>query len=817
MKLKILALSLCLCLALPAGANTPPAENGYKTPHPALQAIAEAPLTPHSRLGPLGGTLLMIKRPGLPAIADVAQPTLRLAGLRLNAAMRAEARFSFGNSLMLISVANGSERPVLGLPADARIAEAHFSPDERWVAVTLWESGGVKLWLVDVKQATARRLITPSLNATQPGPVQWLAGSNRLLVRLVPSTQGPQPQAPTVPTGPKTEESLGGKVAQTRTYPDLLKTPYDSDLLDWALDSQLAAVSLDGKIELLGQHDRLLAAVPSPDGRYLLVKRLRRPYSTLVPLERFPETTELWDMKGQLVKVVHERPLIDRLPSGYDAVPTGPRDIGWRADAPATLFWAEAQDGGDPSVSTTVRDAVFLQSAPFKSGPQRWLSLANRLSEIQWGSDDLALVSEYWWKSRDVKTWQVRPGKPADTPQLLFARKSEDRYADPGSPMTKTLSNGVTVLNTGADGKSLFLAGEGASNEGDRPFLDHFDLSTRKTTRLWRSEAPFYEEALALLDDSGRRFISRREAREEFPNFYVRDLPAGQLRALTRLPNPLPQLKGIQVQTLRYKRADGLELSGKLYLPPGYDQKRDGALPLLMWAYPQSFKTKEAAAQVTDSPYRYNRISPLSPLTALARGYAVLDDPAMPIIGEGKKEPNDTYLEQLTASAKAAVDEVVRLGVADRNRIAVGGHSYGAFMTANLLAHTRLFRAGIARSGAYNRTLTPFSFQAEDRNFWDAKSTYQTMAPFNYAEQIKDALLLIHGQDDSNSGTFPIQSERMYQAVQGLGGISRLVMLPAEDHGYRARESVLHMLWEQDQWLERYVRNAKPRTDEVKR
>jgi dipeptidyl aminopeptidase/acylaminoacyl peptidase len=509
--------------------------------------------------------------------------------------------------------------------------------------------------------------------------------------------------------------------------------------------------------------------------------------------------------------VVTQRPLLERMPSGNDAVETGPRAVGWREDAPATLFWAEAQDGGDPGVSAKTRDALFLQAAPFQKPPFKLQELASRFAGIQWGRDDLALVSEYWWKTREIKVWRVRPGEANGAAELLNQRSSEDRYADPGMPTMVVSRNGRSLLQTSPDGNSLYLLGEGASPEGDRPFIDKLDLTSKQTTRLWRSQAPWYEQPLAVLDKAQRVLLSREQT-ETPPNLYLKTLGEQDgLRQLTFFRHPTPQLKGVQKQQLRYKRADGVDLTATLYLPPGYEAKRDGPLPMLMWAYPAEFKSADAAGQVTDSPYRFNRVGYWGPEAMLARGYAVLDDPSMPIIGAGTQEPNDSYLPQLKMDAQAAVDEVVRLGVADRDRIAIGGHSYGAFMTANLLAHTRLFRAGIARSGAYNRTLTPFGFQSEERNFWQAKDVYQTMSPFNYADQIKDALLLIHGEADNNPGTFPIQSERLYQALQGLGGTVRLAMLPAESHGYRARESILHMLWEEDRWLDQYVKHAKPR------
>ncbi|AOZ48777.1 S9 family peptidase [Chromobacterium vaccinii] len=786
---------------------------GYQTPPPELAALVDAPRAPLQSLNPRNDTVLQTHRPGLPGIADVAQPELKLAGLRLNPKMRAASRFDFGNALSLLDVASGKSRAVTGLPVKPRIADSAWSPDGKQVALSLWGERGVELWLLDAASARARRLGDFHLNAASGRGFAWMG--QQLLVKRLPAEQGPAPEKPAAPAGPNIQQSAGGALSQTRTYPDLLKTPYDADLLDYELSSQLALVDISGKAKLIGKPDRYLSVQASPDRQYLLATRLLRPYSTLVPISRFPRLVEVIDLQGRSVRQVARRPLLERMPSGNDAVATGPREIGWRADAPATLFWAEAQDGGDPSVDAKVRDALFLQPAPFKQAPFKLQELASRFADVQWGRNDLALISEYWWKTRDLKVWRVRPAEPGQPPALLKQRSSEDRYADPGSPAMVSNADGLPVLQTSPDGGSLYLLGDGASPEGDRPFIDRLSLADNKTTRLWRSQAPWYEAPLAVLNGGERALLSREQA-DAPPNLYLKALDQdGGLRQLTFFPHPTPQLKNVQKRQLRYKRADGIDLTATLYLPPGHDAKRDGPLPMLMWAYPTEFKSADAASQVTDSPYRFNRVGYWGPEALLARGYAVLDDPSMPIVGAGKQEPNDSYLPQLKMDAQAAVDEVVRLGVADRDRIAIGGHSYGAFMTANLLAHTRLFRAGIARSGAYNRTLTPFGFQSEERDFWQAKDIYQTMSPFNYAEQIKDALLLIHGEADNNPGTFPIQSERMYQALQGLGATVRLAMLPAESHGYRARESILHMLWEEDRWLDQYVKHAKPRAQET--
>ncbi|MRR10727.1 S9 family peptidase, partial [bacterium] len=326
-----------------------------------------------------------------------------------------------------------------------------------------------------------------------------------------------------------------------------------------------------------------------------------------------------------------------------------------------------------------------------------------------------------------------------------------------------------------------------------------------QTRRLFRSEAPHYELPVEILDPAQGTFLTRRESVSEPPNYYVRNLKTNSDRALTAFPHPTPQIAGVYKELIRYEREDGVKLTGTLYLPPG-KKPADGPFPLLMWVYPQEFKSADAAGQVTDSPYRFVRVSPMSPLLWLAAGYAVLDDPTMPIVGEGQAEPNDTYVKQLVAGARAAVDEMVRRGIAERGRIAIGGHSYGAFTTANLLAHTDLFAAGIARSGAYNRTLTPFGFQAEERTFWQAPETYFIMSPFSHADKIKKPLLLIHGEADNNPGTFPMQSERFFSALKGHGATVRLIMLPHESHGYRARESLLHMAAEMTDWLQACIR-----------
>lgn len=805
-------LNRALPIALALLAAFPAAHAEYSMPPAALQAIVDAPRAPSLFIGPNRDIAGLVQTPSLPSIVEVAQPELKLAGVRINPRTYAASRFSFGTNLMLMNVADAKQVQVTGLPKQLRLADVAWSPDQRYLAFTNVSVGdangkgaGVELWVVDVAAHKARRVGTQQLSAVFGRGFSWLPDSKGFIATL--RVGGPAPQPSGIPTGPVVQESKGGPARQLRTYQDLLKNEEDAKIFEHYATSQLASIDLQGKVKAIGAPAIITSVGVSPNGANLLTTTVQRPFSYAVPVSSFARRIEVRDFGGKLVHLVAEKPVEEGLPPGNDAVSVGARSVTWRADAPATLVWAEAQDGGDPSKKADIRDHVYTLAAPFKAQPALLAKLESRYAGVRWGRGDLALITEYWWKTRALKEWRVRPDQPEAAADLAFSYSSEDRYNDPGDPVTKPDAAGNQRLVIGAN-DTLLLKGEGASPEGDRPFLDRYSLATKSKERLFHSAAPFYENVISVLDNDGKRILTTREAPTERPNYYVREGEA--LRAITSFPHPLPQLKEVQKEQIRYKRADGVDLTATLMLPPKYDAKRDGPLPMLMWAYPAEFKSAAAASQTTGSPYHFNAVSYWGPAAFLAMGYAVLDNPSFPIVGQGEAEPNDTYVPQLVADAEAAVEEVVKRGVADRHRIAVGGHSYGAFMTGNLLAHTRLFKAGIARSGAYNRTLTPFGFQSEERIFWKAKDTYQAMSPFNNAEKIKDALLLIHGEQDNNPGTFPVQSERMFHAVKGLGGTTRLVMLPNESHGYRARESIMTMLSETNAWLDKYVKNAKP-------
>ena len=811
MRLRRLARALPAFVLIAAISGPVLAQDGltYQQPPAPIADILDKKPTPTPSLSPDRTTLALFDRSNLPPIAELAEPMLRLGGYRINPRNNgpANSRVSWLTGLSFQPVAGGPARAV-ALPEGARFTSPGWSPDGKSVALLMDAPTGLELWVADVASGQARKLTDARVNAAAGGAYDWTPDSAGLVVRMVPQGRGAAPDVSRPPSGPVVEESMG-RTAPARTYQDLLGNAGDEALFDHYFTSQLTLVPLQGAARPLAEPAVHLGAGVSPDGRFVLRTTVKKPYSYVVPARLFPTEVTVIDLQGRTVHQVADLPLRDNIPTPFDATAPGPRSVNWRSDAAATLVWAEAQDGGDPRNPAEVRDRVFMLAAPFTGQPTPLVDLKERYSGITWGDADTALVYTRWFNTRHETRLVVDPSNPGEG-RVLLERNYQDRYNDPGFPVTEANASGFPVARFIPDGRIL-MTGDGATREGEYPFLAAMDLTSGQTERLWTSASGDYESVVGILDDDARRLVTRRETRNDPPNLYVRNLDAQAPDALTQFPDPAPQLAGVTRQLITYTRDDGVQLSGTLYLPAGYDKERDGPLPLVMWAYPAEFTDAAVAGQVADTANRFVRPGGSSHLFLLTQGYAVLDDPSMPIVGVDGAEPNDTYIEQLSASAKAAVDAVVELGVADRDRIAVGGHSYGAFMTANLLAHTDLFRTGIARSGAYNRTLTPFGFQAEQRTYWEAGDTYTEMSPFTYADQVNEPILLIHGEADDNSGTFPVQSERFYAALKGHGATVRYVVLPLEAHGYRARESVGHTLWEMTRWLDTYVKDAPAR------
>ncbi len=803
MKKLIVLLAVVICL--PLYAQT---ELRYQKPPKEILDLVDAPLAPGVNVDSKGENVVLFFRDPYKSIAELSETEMRLAGLRINPKTNIGSRTSYYNNLKVKKATGKAVRNVAGLPANARLSNFKWSPNQKMMAFTHTTENNVEVWVMDIEKATARKLTNAAPNANMGNPIEWFKDGSALLVRMLPLNRKELINtAEAVPGGPVVSVSTGEK-AQNRTYQDLLKNPADESNFEQLAYSELHKVNLDGTsvqwIPVSGMYDDMSF---SPDGNYVMVSKVSRPFSYLVPYYRFPSETTIYEKAGNVVQVINTTPLTEVLPKGFMSVREGRRSLGWRADKPSTLFWAQALDGGDPEKEVDFRDEVFQLEAPFNGTPKSLLKTKNRFAGITWADDETAMAFDYWWNNRNTKSYLFNPSNPDKEPVVISDRNYQDRYSDPGNFVThkNEFNESVLMVNAG----KAYLLGDGFSDKGQFPFVDEYDLAANTTKRLYQSSYTDKKEDIRdIIDPAKGKVLVRIESSSEYPNYYFRDITKkDKVTAITSFENPFKSIQGVHKEVIKYKREDGLELEATLYLPVGYDRKKKEKLPMVMWAYPREFKDKNSASQNTSNPNDFTYPYYGSPIYWVTRGYVVLDDAAFPIVGEGDTEPNDSFRKQLVANAKAAIDAVDNLGYIDRNRVAVGGHSYGAFMVANLLSHSDLFAAGIARSGAYNRTLTPFGFQSEERSYWEAPEVYNTMSPFMHADKMKTPLLLIHGEADNNSGTYPLQSERYFNALKGLGAPARLVLLPKESHGYSAKESILHLLWEQDEWLEKYVKN----------
>lgn len=776
----------------------------YQTPPSAIADLVNAPNTPSVRFSKNGDWMMLLESAGNPSIEELAQPELRIAGMRINPATSGPSRSRSVENIKIRMTRSGEEIQIKGLPENPAMGGFALSKDEKYMAFTNTEDTGISLWVVDMETFEAKKLTAAILNDVMGNVMTWTP-ENQILIKANNPDRGSMPEEPAAPAGPVIQET-SGDAAPSRTYQDLLSNPYDEQLFAYFMDTQLMLVDLDGNQKAIGPKAMIKSFDLSPDGSYILVDIIKQPFSYLVPASRFPYDVEIWSKGGQKVKTFAQIPLDEVRPTGFDATVTGPRSINWRADKPAVLYWVEAQDGGDGKVDMEEREIVYTLAAPFSGSKQTLATTSLRFGGISWSTDDFAILNERWFGARREIRSVINPANPAQEKRVIIDRSYDDIYNDPGSPMYTENEFGENVLLRKGD--LIFMTSEGGSPEGSMPFLSTFNTQTKEQEILWRSEAPFYERVVKILDDEGTEFITLKESTDIQPNYWLvntkRRIAPQQVTAFA---HPYESIKGINKQLVKYKRKDGLDLSAVIYTPEGFTPGEDAPLPVLMWAYPREYKSAEIASQVRGSKYRFTRLSWGSPIYWVTQGYAIMDQTEMPIVGEGDKEPNDYFIEQLVANAEAAIDHIVELGIGDRNRIGVGGHSYGAFMTANLLSHTDLFAAGIARSGAYNRTLTPFGFQYEQRSYWEAPEVYFNMSPFSFAHKVKTPILMVHGEADNNSGTFPIQSERYYNALKGHGATAKLVFLPHESHGYAAKESILHTLYEMDSWLDKYVKN----------
>ncbi|MDX2432826.1 MAG: prolyl oligopeptidase family serine peptidase [Bacteroides sp.] len=776
----------------------------YQKPSQEILDLVDVPLAPQVRLDNNKEHMVLLYRDAYKSIEELSREEMRLGGLRIDPVTNIGSRTRYYNNIQIKNVASSDIRAVTGLPEKPLLANFTWSPDQKKMAFTQTTSTGVEAWVLDISSAGAKRLSEANINANTGDVINWFQGSEAILVkRISPERKALIDVAQAVPAGP-TISVADGKKAQNRTYQDLLQNKNDEHNFEQLALSEIVKISLDGSIEMWLMSDMYTGISVSPDGYFVMVNTIQKPFSYLVPYSRFPSKSTIYNQHAEEVATVLEVPLIEDLPQGFMAVRKGRRSLRWRADKSASLIFTEALDEGDPENEVAYRDEVFQLEVPFNGTPKSLIKTINRFAGIEWGNDEIAVATDYWWNSRNTKVYLFNPSDAAQEPEILYDLNYQDRYSDPGNLVMERNEWGRYVISIQKG--NAYLLGDGYTKEGQFPFLDEVNLKSKKTKRLYQSEYTDKLESLSDYDAEKKQLLVRIESSTDYPNYYFRDMKKNELSQITNFENPFQSIQDVHKEVITYKRDDGLELSGTLYLPVGYDMEKKEKAPMILWAYPREFKDKSSAGQVTSNPNRFTYPYYGSAIYWVAKGYVILDGAAFPIVGEGDEEPNDTFRKQLVANAKAAIDAVDALGYIDRNKVAVGGHSYGAFMVANLLSHSDLFAAGIARSGAYNRTLTPFGFQSEERNYWEAPNIYYEMSPFMHADKMKTPLLLIHGEADNNSGTYPLQSTRYFNALKGLGSTVRLVMLPKESHGYAAKESILHMLWEQDQWLEKYVK-----------
>lgn len=778
----------------------------YQLPPKVMADLLLAKPTPFVHIDSKAEWMLLSDRNSYPSVEDLAMPEFRIAGLRINPKNFSLSRQIFINGFTLKNIKTGKTATIIGLPVPLNASNTDWNPTETRISFTNTTAKGVDLYIIDIATAKAVRINKQSLNVILGSGISWV-DNETLLYRAATQPASAAPLKPLMPKGPTIQQNLG-KTSPSATFQDLIKSPYDEQLFDFFATSQLIQYK-NGLQTLIGKPSIYLSVNISPDKKYLLQRTINKPFSYLVTYRGFPATVKITELSGKLVKQLAELPSAEGTPSGYDNTQNVPRDYDWRDDEAATVTWAQPLDSGLIKKKVSYHDAVYALDAPFTGNAKELFKTQSRYRGTEWGDATLALVME---GLRSKQTEKVsRYNSTTGTLETLFELNQTDAYNNPGDPVTTKNKYGRNVVQTTDNGTKLLMNNViGSSPKGDLPFLAKFDLGTKKNEIIWRSTEGSFEYVSDVLNANKLVLVTRKESQKEVPNYFIKNL---MLRIadqpLTHFGNPYPALIGITKEKISYKRSDGVDLTGDLYLPKGYDKAKNGPLPTLIWAYPREFNSAADAAQIRGSKDRFTLISWASPIFWVTQGYAVLDNAEMPIVARDGKKPNDTYVEQLTANAEAAINKLSDMGVGDRNRMAVGGHSYGAFMTANLLAHTNLFKAGIARSGAYNRTLTPFGFQNEERTYWDVPQLYYEMSPFSYANKIKTPILLIHGDSDDNPGTFPINSERLFNAIKGFGGTTRFVFLPYEAHSYRGKENLLHMLWEMNTWLDKYVKNAK--------
>ena len=685
-------------------------------PEDVVTLLSADPL-PEQIVDPTGRYALLVHKHRLLSERALAEPTVEVAGVRINP--RTNARHAaipyFG--LTLVELWTGRSQR-LELPPSLAIGFPQWAPDGSRFAFTVTVDRGVELWTGSPEPPfPLRRVLGPVLNGAQGSPCSFMPDGESLLCQLVARKHEP-PKAPSAAL-----RLLTQTVATT--------PPGQSDdvAAEYFLRGQVALVDASGaaRPRMIGGPAVLDSVDPSPSGEYLLVKRRVPPYSGPSALDTGGRTLEVWDTEGRLMHSL-----------GPDNA-AGPRALHWQPSAPATLVWVERRGS---------IDRLVTQAAPFRIAPQTLFDSERQFSGLKWLQDsELALFDEYDAEERFTRVWLLDASRFPRPPQLVGSRGGrEGPLPGFGRPSLTTDRTGKQVVRF--HGGDIYVVGRRADPAGSRAYLDRIRLDSLTAEQLWQSEAAGREEILDVFTADASAVLTQIEDVTEPPNYVVRNLRAGTTRAITDHRHPVPAMTEVARIPLRYRRRDGVEMSSLLYLP-----KRaagEPPLPMVVWAYPREYR--EGSVPTPAHNRHFADVDRALQLYLLLRGYAVLDDVSMPIIGNGNNA-NDTFVPQVIANAEAAIEAAAATGAVDPARVAVAGHSYGAFMVANLLAHTQLFRAGVGLSGAYNRTLTPFGFQTERRTLWEAPDAYLAMSPILYTHRIAAPMLLVHGLLDDNAGT----------------------------------------------------------------
>ncbi len=795
--LSIIAFALVTLQSIAQEANT------YQLPPKQIADLLLAPPTPSISVDGKAKHMLIMERPSYPMVEELGQAEFKIAGLRLNPNNFTPTRQNYIKGLTIKDISTGKTLLIKGLPANLAALSPSWNPSENKIAFYNVTANAVNVYVIDLTTLTCQKINKTAANLILGSSLVWLDDAT-LVYKVNTNLASTLVKKPITPSGPTIQENLG-KTAPSVTYQDLIKSPYDEYVFEFLAKSQLVK-NKNGVETKLGAPALNSSFSISPDKNYILTRTLSKPFSYLVTAGGFASQIQILDKNGALVKTIAQLPSSEGTASGYDNVQNAPRGFEWKDDEAATVVYAMPLDSGLIKKAVPFHDAVMAISAPFTELPRELFKTVTRFSDISWGNETIALVTEVLRTKQRYKVSLYN--HQLGTLTTLFERSLTDAYSNLGNPVTQKNKFGKNVIATVNNGRSVLMNNTtGASEKGDLPFLSVYNLDNKTNEIIWRSKEDCFEYVVDVLDASSLQIITRRETEKEVPNYFLKSLKANTSVAITNFTNPYASMEGVTKQKIKYKRADGVDLTGDLYLPKGYNKEKDGPLPTLLWAYPREFTNAADASQIRGNQHKFTMLSWGSPVFYVTQGYAILDNAEMPIVATAPdKKPNDDFVNQLILNANAAIDKLVSMGVSDRNKIAVGGHSYGAFMTANLLAHSNLFKAGIARSGAYNRTLTPFGFQNEDRTFWQAPQLYLDMSPFAHANKIKTPILLTHGEMDDNTGTFPINSERLYAAIKGHGGTVRFVYLPYEAHGYKGKENVLHLLYEQGRWLDKYLK-----------